>query len=84
MKPICNTFSCYGSLILLIRYGFYFATRMNYPRYYGTIHCKDIVAGNRQCYLYKNCGYHYTAEKKLDVKPIKVKYMVIKLYISKG
>ncbi|OAV75648.1 hypothetical protein Barb7_00716 [Bacteroidales bacterium Barb7] len=42
-----------------------------------------MVSG-RQRYLCKQCGYHYTAVRKSDVKPAEVRHMALEMYLEGG
>ncbi len=45
-------------------------------------HQKDGLIGNRQRHYCKDCYYHYTVEKKSDVKPIKIHRLALELYLE--
>jgi transposase-like protein len=55
---------------------------MNCPRCGSINHCKDGVIKGRQRYKCKDCKYHYTVERKSDVKSKQVKRQAFELYLE--
>ncbi|OAV68914.1 Transposase [Bacteroidales bacterium Barb6XT] len=49
----------------------------------GSVHkSKDGVVSVRQRYLCRQCGYHYTAVRKSDVKSTEVHRMALEMYLE--
>ena len=44
--------------------------------------CKDGYVLGRQRYLCKDCGRHYTVEKKSDVKPLETRKLALQMYLE--
>ncbi|KXK19353.1 MAG: insertion element protein [Candidatus Parvibacillus calidus] len=55
---------------------------MNCPKCKSAQHCKDGIVKGRQRYLCKECGMHYTVEKKSDVKTAEVRRMALEMYLE--
>ena len=55
---------------------------MNCPRCGSINHCKDGVIKGRQRYKCKDCKYHYTVEKKSNVKSKETKRLAFELYLE--
>jgi transposase-like protein len=55
---------------------------MDCPECKGTEHCKAGFSGGRQRYRCKSCGYHYTVEKKSDVKSVEIRRMALEMYLE--
>ncbi len=55
---------------------------MDRPRCGSLNHRKDGLIGNHQRRYYKDCHYHYTVEKKSDVKPIEIRRLALELYLE--
>ena len=55
---------------------------MKCPRCGGENHCKAGVVNCRQRFKCKDCGYHYTVEKKSDVKSVETRRLAIEMYLE--
>ncbi|OAV63896.1 Transposase [Bacteroidales bacterium Barb6XT] len=55
---------------------------MDCPKYGSDHKSKDGAVSGRQRYLCKQCGYHYTAVQKSDVKPAEVRRMALEMYLE--
>ncbi|KAA6311556.1 hypothetical protein EZS27_037339 [termite gut metagenome] len=55
---------------------------MNCPRCGSLNYRKDGFVHSRQRYECKDCRYHYTVEKKSDVKSAETRRMALKLYLE--
>jgi len=55
---------------------------MDCPKCKSSEHCKAGQAKGRQRHKCKSCGYHYTVEKKSDVKSEDVRRMALEMYLE--
>ncbi|KAA6340829.1 hypothetical protein EZS27_011323 [termite gut metagenome] len=55
---------------------------MDCPRCGSLNYCKDGFVNSRQRYECKECRYHYTVERKSDVKSAETRRMALKLYLE--
>ena len=55
---------------------------MNCPRCGSVNHCKDGIVKSRQRYKCKDCYYHYTVERKSDVKSSDIKRLALEMYLE--
>jgi transposase-like protein len=55
---------------------------MNCPRCGSINHCKAGIIKGRQRYKCKDCTYHYTVEKKSDVKPEETRRLAFEMYLE--
>jgi transposase-like protein len=55
---------------------------MNCPKCSSNSNCKAGTAKGRQRYKCKECHYHYTVEKKSDVKTKETKKLALELYLE--
>ena len=55
---------------------------MNCPICGSLRHSKDGIVNSRQRYLCKDCKYHYTVEKKSDVKDATVRRLALEMYLE--
>ncbi|OAV65378.1 Transposase [Bacteroidales bacterium Barb4] len=55
---------------------------MDCPKCGSSHKSKDGAVSGRQRYLCRQCGYHYTAVQKSDVKPAEVRRMALEMYLE--
>ena len=55
---------------------------MNCPRCKSANYCKDGIVKSRQRYRCSVCKYHYTVEKKSDVKSADTKRLALAMYLE--
>jgi transposase-like protein len=55
---------------------------MDCPKCKETSHSKAGFAKGRQRYKCKSCGYHYTVEKKSDVKSEETRRLALEMYLE--
>jgi transposase-like protein len=55
---------------------------MDCPRCSSQNHSKDGIIKGCQRYKCKDCNYHYTVEKKSNVKPVEMKRIAFELYLE--
>ena len=55
---------------------------MNCPRCRESRYRKDGMAGGRQRYGCKSCGFRYTVEQKSDVKSVDTKRLALSMYLE--
>lgn len=55
---------------------------MNCPKCKCEKYRKDGIVRNLQRYKCKECNYHYTVEKKSDIKSVEVKRLALELYLE--
>jgi transposase-like protein len=55
---------------------------MDCPKCKSSHHVKDGVVRGRQRYKCKGCHYHYTVERKSDVKTPEIRRLALELYLE--
>ena len=55
---------------------------MNCPRCGSVNHCKDGIVKSRQRYKCKDCHYHYTVDRKSDLKSSATKRLAFEMYLE--
>ena len=55
---------------------------MGCPRCSSVNHCKDGIVQDRQSYKCKDCCYHYTVERKSDVKSAATRRIAFEMYLE--
>ena len=55
---------------------------MNCPRCSSVNHCKDGIVKDRQRYKCKDCCYHYTVERKSNVKSVDTRRIAFEMYLE--
>jgi transposase-like protein len=55
---------------------------MNCPKCSSENHCKDGIVKGRQRYKCKDCCFHYTVERKSDVKSADTKRLAFEMYLE--
>jgi len=55
---------------------------MNCPRCGSVNHCKDGIIKGIQRFMCKDCHYHYTVERKSDVKSTDTKRLAFEMYLE--
>jgi transposase-like protein len=55
---------------------------MNCPKCKSSHHVKDGIVRGKQRYRCKECHYHYTVERKSDVKTPEIRRLALELYLE--
>ena len=55
---------------------------MDCPKCQSNVFCKDGRAHNRQCYLCKECNYHYTVSQRSGTGNLSTKRQALELYLE--
>ncbi len=55
---------------------------MDCPKCRSSKFVKNGIAGGRQRYKCKNCGYNYTVKRKSDVKPKEIRRLALVMYFG--
>jgi len=55
---------------------------MDCPKCRSSHHVKDGIVRGKQRYKCKNCHYHYTVERKSDVKTPEIRRLALEMYLE--